>query len=479
MPFRNPANQPPAPPSTPSPASAAGITESAGAAWQIRSGSLNPLLIRSTLVAALGGLLFGFDTAVIAGATHALSALYRLTPGSLGLTVSAALWGTITGALFAGIPGDRYGRRDSLRGLAVLFFVSAIGCALAWDWGSFLAFRFVAGLAIGGSSVLGPMYIAEIAPAKWRGRLVGVFQFNIVFGILLAYFSNYLIGTMSLGADAWRWKLGISAAPAALFFLLLFYIPRSPRWLVKKGRKAEAREVLREIEGDAAEHELTDIIESIQADHTGTRQRLFSRRYRYPLYLAITVAMFNQLAGINSILYYLNDIFASAGFSGVSGDLQAVIIGATNLTFTMVAMSVIDKFGRRTMLLIGSVGTCFCLATVAYFFHTRTHERMLIVPLMGYIAFFAFSQGAVIWVYISEVFPNTVRARGQSLGSFTHWLMTAVLSWMFPLLRARSASVPFAFFAVMMAIQFFVVMFTFPETKGITLEEMEKKLGVV
>jgi sugar porter (SP) family MFS transporter len=444
-----------------------------------RTVKLNGLLIRSTLVASLGGLLFGFDTAVIAGATQALTSLYHLTPYSLGLTVSAALWGTIIGALLAGIPGDRYGRRNSLRGLAVLFFVSALGCAIAWSWTSFIAFRGVAGLAIGGSSVLGPMYIAEIAPAKWRGRLVGLFQFNIVFGILLAYFSNYVIGTLALGDAAWRWKLGISAAPAALFFLLLFRIPRSPRWLVKKGRNAEARDVLRQIEGDAAEHELTDIIASIQSDHAGKGQRLFSRRYRYPLFLAITVAMFNQLAGINSILYYLNDIFASAGFSRVSGDLQAVIIGATNLTFTMVAMAVIDKVGRRTLLLIGSVGTCICLATVAYFFHTRTHERMLIVPLMGYIAFFAFSQGAVIWVYISEVFPNTVRARGQSLGSFTHWFMTAVLSWIFPLLRARSASVPFVFFSVMMAVQFFVVFFTFPETKGITLEDMQKKLGIV
>jgi MFS transporter, SP family, arabinose:H+ symporter len=447
-------------------------------AEQIQSGKLSSALIKSTVVAAIGGLLFGFDTAVIAGATKALTGLFQLSPAFLGLTVAVALWGTIVGAMLAGIPGDKYGRRDSLRGLAVLFFVSALGCALAWDWLSLVIFRFVAGLAIGGSSVLGPMYIAEISPAKWRGRLVGFFQFNIVFGILLAYFSNYLIGTISLGPWEWRWKLGISAAPAALFFLMLFYIPRSPRWLVKKGRIDEARQVLHEIGEEGPEEELSQIIRSIDAEHAGDKQPLFSRKYRLPVTLAILVGMFNQLAGINSILYYLNDIFERAGFTKVSSDLQAVVIGATNLTFTMLAMSVIDKVGRRTMLLIGSVGTSLCLATVSFIFGTGEHEHLLIWPLIGYIAFFAFSQGAVIWVYISEIFPNVVRAKGQSLGSFAHWFMTAVLSWIFPLLSAHSAAVPFAFFSVMMVVQFFVVLFIFPETKGITLEDMQHKLGI-
>jgi len=439
---------------------------------------LNALLIKSTVVAALGGLLFGFDTAVIAGATGALVSLYRLTPSSLGLTVAIALWGTIIGAMLAGIPGDRYGRRDSVRGLAILFFISALGCAVAWSWLSFVVCRFIAGLAIGGSSVLGPMYIAEISPAKWRGRLVGFFQFNVVFGILLAYLSNYLIGTMSLGESEWRWKLGISALPAALFFLMLFAIPRSPRWLVKKGRLEEAGKVLKQL-GDSEEQEdLRQIVASIDAEHAGATQRLFSWKFRFPVLLAILVAMFNQLAGINSILYYLNDIFGRAGFTKISGDRQSVVIGATNLLFTTLAMLVIDKLGRKTMLLIGSVGTCVCLATVALVFHTGKHQGLLIWPLIGYIAFFAFSQGAVIWVYISEVFPNAVRAKGQSLGSFTHWLMTAVLSWIFPLLSAHSAAVPFAFFSVMMAAQFFVVLFVFPETKGISLEAMQKKLGI-
>jgi MFS transporter, SP family, arabinose:H+ symporter len=437
------------------------------------------VLLKSTGVAGLGGLLFGFDTAVIAGVTKDLTALFSLSPAGLGLTVAIALWGTILGAMVAGIPGDRFGRRDSLRGLAVLFFVSALGCAIAWNWMSFVSFRFMAGLAIGGSSVLGPMYIAEIAPAKWRGRLVGFFQFNVVFGILLAYFSNYLIGSLSLGSVEWRWKLGISAAPAALFFFMLFFIPRSPRWLAKKGRIEEARQVLR-LSGDKdAEADLKQIVESIEAEREGSRQRLFSRRYSYPVLLAILVGMFNQLAGINSILYYLNDIFGRAGFTKVTGDLQAVIIGATNLLFTTIAMLVIDKVGRKTMLLIGSVGTAVCLAIVAYQFHSGKYERFLVLPLIAYIAFFAFSQGAVIWVYLSEVFPTTVRAKGQSLGSFTHWFMTAALSWVFPLLSAHSASVPFAFFASMMVVQFFVVLFVFPETKGVSLEDMEKKLGIV
>jgi SP family arabinose:H+ symporter-like MFS transporter len=440
--------------------------------------ALNWPLVKSTAVAGLGGLLFGFDTAVIAGATKSLTNLFHLTPASLGLTVAIALWGTIIGALLAGIPGDAYGRRDSLRGLAILFLVSAVGCAFAWNWLSFVTFRFIAGLAIGGSSVLGPMYIAEIAPAKWRGRLVGFFQFSIVLGILVAYFSNFAIGAMSLGASEWRWKLGISAVPAAVFFLLLFYIPRSPRWLVKKGRIDEARNVLESIGEENAKEELRQIVESIDIEHAGEKQRLFSWKYRFPVSLAIAVAMFNQLAGINSILYYLNDIFERAGFTKVSGDRQAVVIGATNLCFTMLAMLVIDKVGRKILLLIGSVGTCVCLAAVSFLFYSRAHDRLLIWPLMAYIAFFAFSQGAVIWVYISEVFPNAVRAKGQSLGSFTHWLMTAILSWIFPILSAHSAAVPFTFFSIMMAVQFFVVLFYFPETKGISLEDMQKKLGI-
>ena len=438
---------------------------------------LNSTLLKSTVVAALGGLLFGFDTAVIAGATQALKVLYRLSPLGEGFTVASALVGTVIGSMLAGIPGDRYGRRDSLRGMAVLYVVSAMGCALAWNWTALVIFRFIGGLAIGGSSVLGPMYIAEIAPAKWRGRLVGLFQFNVVFGILLAYLSNYVLGTMGFGAAEWRWKLGVTAVPAAFFFLMLFGIPRSPRWLVKKGRIDEAREVLRLIGEENYEQELKDIIESIDAEHV-TSDALFTAKYRVPIFLAISIGMFNQLSGINAILYYLNAIFERAGFSKVSGDLQAVAIGTTNLLFTMLAMSVIDKVGRKKLLLVGSVGTALCLAGVAAIFLTGRHENLLVWMLVGYIAFFAFSQGAVIWVYISEVFPNRVRAKGQSLGSFSHWIMNALISWTFPLMAASSGGYPFVFFSAMMVLQFFVVLFFYPETKGISLEDMQKKLHI-
>ncbi len=435
---------------------------------------LTGFLLKSTVVAALGGLLFGFDTAVIAGTTAALTRQYRLSPASLGLTVSIALWGTIIGAMFAGIPGDRYGRRDSLRGMAVLYLVSALGSAFAWGWYPLVAARFIGGLGIGGSSVLGPMYIAEIAPAKWRGRLVGVFQFNVVLGILLAYFSNYLIGLFHLGAREWRWELGVSGIPAALFLAMLFGIPRSPRWLVKKGRVDEAREVLRLSGEEHFEEELAEIAASVQTENR--QERLFSRRYRLPIFLAVTVAMFNQLSGINAILYYLNDIFARAGFSRISGDLQAVAVGATNLVFTVIAMAAIDRLGRKTLLLIGSIGTAACLAGVAAIFFTSRHQRDLVWLLIGFIASFAFSQGAVIWVYISEVFPNPVRAQGQSLGTFTHWFMNALISGIFPLMAASSGAYPFVFFSAMMVLQFFVVLLLFPETKGISLEAMQKKL---
>jgi MFS transporter, SP family, arabinose:H+ symporter len=438
---------------------------------------LNSTLLKSTVVAALGGLLFGFDTAVIAGATQALRTLYGLSPFYEGFTVASALVGTVIGSMLAGIPGDRYGRRDSLRGMAVLYVVSALGCALAWSWTALVIFRFIGGLAIGGSSVLGPMYIAEIAPAKWRGRLVGLFQFNVVFGILLAYFSNYIIGTMGFADAEWRWKLGVSAVPAAFFLLMLFGIPRSPRWLVKKGRIDEARDVLRLIGQENYEQELQDIVQSIDAEHV-TSDALFSAKYRLPVFLAVSIGMFNQLSGINAILYYLNAIFEQAGFNKVSGDLQAVAIGATNLLFTMIAMSVIDKVGRKKLLLVGSVGTALCLAGVAAIFLTHRHENLLVWMLVGYIAFFAFSQGAVIWVYISEVFPNRVRAKGQSLGSFSHWIMNALISWTFPLMAASSGGYPFVFFSAMMVLQFFVVLFIYPETKGISLEDMQKKLHI-
>ena len=438
---------------------------------------LNSTLLKSTVVAALGGLLFGFDTAVIAGATQALKTLYHLAPFGEGFTVASALVGTVIGSMLSAIPGDHVGRRASLRGMAVLYVASALGCAFAWSWQALVAFRFIGGLGIGGSSVLGPMYIAEIAPAKWRGRLVGVFQFNVVFGILLAYFSNYVIGTMGLVGTEWRWKLGVAALPAAIFFVMLLGVPESPRWLVKRGRISEAREVLELTGEENFEQKLQEIVESIDAEHV-TTDALSSVKYRGPIFLAVSIGMFNQLSGINAILYYLNAIFERAGFSKVSGDLQSVAVGATNLVFTVLAMSVIDKLGRKTMLLVGSVGTALCLGGVAAIFLMHRHENLLVWMLIGFIAFFAFSQGAVIWVYLSEVFPNRIRAKGQSLGSFSHWIMNALISWTFPLMAASSGGYPFAFFSATMVLQFFVVLFFYPETKGVSLEEMQKRLKI-
>ena len=434
------------------------------------------VLVCSTLVAALGGLLFGFDTAVIAGTTHSISRVFTLTPATLGITVSSALLGTIIGALLAGYAGERLGRRDSLRIMAVLYLLSAIGCALAWSWPVLLAARIFGGLGIGGSSVLGPMYIAEISPARLRGRMVGFFQFNIVVGILLAYLSNYLVALRNLGSAEWRWQLAVPAIPSALFLLLLFAIPRSPRWLVKKQRMEEARAVLLRIGAPDPVAEIERIAQSVEAEERLSGTRLFSRDHRLPIFLAMTIAAFSQLSGINAVLYYLNDFFAAAWASTASGCVQTVIIGTTNLVFTTLAMFTIDKLGRRVLLLTGSVGMAVTLAGIAAIFRTNTHRELLIWLLIAYCASFSFSLGAVIWVYISEVFPNAIRSKGQSLGSLTHWMMNAIISAIFPAVAAHSSASPFVFFSVMMAVQFFVVWFIYPETKNVSLEDMCLKM---
>jgi sugar porter (SP) family MFS transporter len=440
--------------------------------------TLNSTLVKSSLVGALGGLLFGFDTAVIAGTTQAISSLYQLSSFWLGFTVSIALWGTVLAAMTSGIPGERYGSRATLRVLALLYIVSALGCGFAWSWPALLVFRFIGGLGIGGSSVLGPVYIAELAPAQWRGRLVGLFQINVVLGILLAYFSNYAIATLHLGSTQWRWQLGVAAIPAALFFIFLFGIPQSPRWLAARGRVEEALDVLKKTGSPDPEGERNEIVASIHLERKVQSEPLFQRKFRLPIFLAIFTGVFNQLSGINAILYYLNDIFARAGFSSMSASLQAVAIGATNLVFTLIAMSVIDRLGRRTLLLVGSVGCAICLFGVTAIFWSHQHAALLLWCLVGFIGFFSFSQGAVIWVYISEIFPTRVRAKGQSLGSSSHWIMNAIVSGLFPLFAKSSGAIPFAFFGLMMVVQLFVVMWVYPETKGVTLEQMQTRLKI-
>ncbi|HXR92594.1 MAG TPA: sugar porter family MFS transporter [Steroidobacteraceae bacterium] len=439
--------------------------------------TLNGRLLRCVIVAAIGGSLLGFDTAVISGATQSLTVAFSLTPAELGVTVAAALCGTVVGAMSAGPFGRSLGARTSLLILAACYMVSACGCAFSPSWMTLLIFRFIGGLGMGGSSVIAPVYIAEVAPTSWRGRLVGGFQVNIIVGILLAYLSNYLIGVGSFGALEWRWQLGIAAVPAAVFLVSLLGNPPSARWLAIQGRHTEAYQVLRSLGSPDPELELAKILGSVDEPLAMGADRLFQWRYRRPISLAIMLAMFNQLTGINAVLYYLNDIFSMAGFNRTSQNLQAVAVGGVMLVTTLLALSLIDRFGRRTLLLLGSVGLAVCLAGIAAIFYLHDYYRFLLLFVVGYVGFFAFSQGSVIFVYLSEIFPSRVRAQGQSLGCSTHWVINALISATFPVLAAKSAAGPFLVFFIMVVLQFFAVMFLFPETSGISLEDMQQRMS--
>lgn len=433
------------------------------------------VFIAAAGTAALAGLLFGFDTAVISGVTQAVAAHFQLDQVALGTTVSAALWGTLLGAMTAGVPGDRFGARAVLRVLAAFYVLSGLGSAVAWDWGSLLVFRFIGGLAIGGSSVLAPVYIAEIAPAARRGLLVGMFQLAIVVGILAAYVSNAAVGILAEGDAVWRWKLGVAAVPALIFFVLLFRIPHSPRWLAAKGRDDEALAVLGAIGDAAPAQSLASYHAAALAETARDGQHLRWSAHKLPILLAMMVAAFNQFSGINAILYYLNQIFADAGFG--SSDVQAIMIGVANLLFTLIGMALIDRIGRKTLLLVGGVGTAGCLGLAALALGGALPRGVLLPALIGFIAFFAPSQGAVIWVYISEIFPSGVRARGAAIGAGTHWLLNAVIALVFPIAVAKlSPATPFGFFAAMMVLQVVVVALFFPETKGVSLEEMQRRM---
>ena len=440
---------------------------------------MNRYLVKATTVGALGGLLFGFDTAVIAGTTQQLTSVFHLTPTTLGLTVSIGLVGTVIGAMSSGVLGQKIGGRDALRIMAILYLISSVGSAFAPNWTILMISRFIGGLGIGGSSVLGPVYIAELAPAKWRGRMVGLFQINIVVGILLAYLSNYIITTLSLGLLQWRWEFGVAIIPSALFLVMLYGIPRSSRWLVTTNQTDEALEVLKLMGTPNSEAELQAIIESVHMEQGMKSEPLFNGKYGLPIFLAITVGMFNQLAGINAILYYANDIFNAAGSSQAAGALKAVNVGLVNLLATFLGMAMIDKLGRKTLLLIGAGGMTLALGSIAAMFYTHEHLDLLVWALMVFIVFFAISQGSVIWVYISEVFPSRVRSKGQSLGSSSHWIMNAIIAQIFPLIVFHFGyGAPFAIFASMMFLQFFIVLFAYPETKGRTLEAIQVGFGI-
>jgi MFS transporter, SP family, arabinose:H+ symporter len=437
----------------------------------------NARLIKATMTGALGGLIFGIDIAVISGAIDNIVRHFGLSGVEQGFTVAIGPIGTVLGCLLGGVAGQRLGGRTALRYAAALYLLAALGSTLSVTWSMLLVMRLLSGLGLGSASVLGPVYITELAPAQWRGRLVGLFQMNVVSGILIGYTTNYLLRRAVLGEVEWRLMLAVAAVPAFVFFVLLFRIPRSPRWLAAKGQNVEALAVLGQMGAPNPAAELSDIQAALQSEHAQAHEPVFQWKYRYPLFLAITIGAFNQLAGINAILYYMHGIFAAAGFSSVSGDLQAILIGLANLVFTIVGMSVIDHFGRKSLLVVGAVGTAACLGGVAWIFNSNSHQSALLALLVTYIAFFALSQGAVIWVYISEVFPTSVRSKGQGVGSASHWIANTIISLLFPVLaHSFGQGTPFMFFAAATVLQLIVVGLFYPETKGQTLEQLQQQL---
>jgi sugar porter (SP) family MFS transporter len=434
-------------------------------------------LISWVLIVSLGGFIFGFDTAVISGAEQAIERFWELNVFQHGLTVSIALIGTVIGAMLGGIPSDVIGRKRTLFWIAILFLISALGSALATDWYAFLIFRFIGGLGVGSSSVTAPMYIAEIAPASSRGRLVAMFQLNVVLGILMAFVSNYLL--QDVGENAWRWMLGVQALPAFAFLLLVLIIPESPRWLIfRKGAVDEAERVFSMINPATAKAETVAVEKAHARIQNLSGVNLFSRQHRFPVLLAFLIAVFNQVSGINAVIYYAPRIFEMAGMGTSSALMSSIGIGLVNFLFTLLAINYIDRFGRKRLMLIGSVGLIITLAFVSRAFFVQDF-RGYHVPafLFLYIAFFAVSQGAICWVFISEIFPNEVRAKGQALGSSTHWLMAAIIAFSFPyMIEEIGPASSFLIFTLMMVVQLIFVLTIMPETKGTSLEDLEVKL---
>jgi sugar porter (SP) family MFS transporter len=427
-----------------------------------------------SIIISLGGFLFGLDTAVISGAEQTIQKLWTLNVFEHGLTVSIALIGTVIGAMLGGIPSDKYGRKKTLFWIGVLFLISAVGSALSIDWYTFLVFRFIGGLGVGCSSVTAPLYISELSPASHRGRLVAIFQFNVVLGILIAFLSNYLL--QDIGDNAWRWMLGVQAFPSVIFITLILFIPESPRWLItKRNLIDEAKEVLQRINPATAEGELRAI--RFANENESGDGKLFVKKHSFPVTLAILFAVFNQVSGINAIIYYSPRIFEMIGLGTSSALLSTAGLGLTNFIFTLLAMNFIDRYGRRTLMLIGSAGLIITLLLVANAFYSKSFDGYLVPAcLFIYIAFFAFSQGAVIWVFISEIFPNEVRAKGQALGSFTHWVMAALIAFTFPyIVEKLGGGNSFMIFATMMVLQLFFVWKVMPETKGKSLEQTDEK----
>jgi len=432
-----------------------------------------------SLTSALAGFLFGFDTVVISGAEKTIQALWGLSPELHGMAMASALYGTVVGSLIGGWPTDRFGRKATLLWIGVLYFVGAVGSALAPNVACFIAARAIGGLGIGISTVAAPLYISEIAPAKNRGRLAGMFQFNIVFGILIAFVSNALLA--GIGTNAWRWMLGVAAFPSLLYAFLCLGLPESPRWLLtRKGERPAALDVLQRIEPEFSKAEIEAQADEIMAASSTqiSSGHFWTWRLRKPILLAILIAFFNQLSGINAILYFAPRIFELTGLGAKAALLQSVGIGVTNLVFTFVGLALIDRLGRRTLLFIGSFGYIASLGMIAWAFFTQ-HYSIVPVCIFAFIAAHAIGQGAVIWVFIAEIFPNRHRAEGQSLGSFTHWIFAALLTTFFPkMVTAFPPGNVFSFFAFMMVLQLIWVATMVPETKGVPLEQIQAQLGM-
>lgn len=433
-----------------------------------------------SIVAALGGFLFGFDTAVISGAERAIQVNWNLTDFYHGLAVAIALYGTVIGALFGGLPADKWGRKPTLIFIGVLYFISALGSALAPDVYSFMIFRFIGGIGVGASSVVAPMYISEIAPAKNRGQLVALFQFNLVFGILIAYLSNYLIGTANL-QDAWRWMLGVEAIPAVIYTIMVLRVPESPRWLVvKRNDLTQARAILDKTDPGAAESIIQSTFDENQlVQAKSSFLDLFNPKFLSITGLAVMIAVFNQVSGINAIIYFAPRIFELGGISAESALFSTIGIGVVNLIGTMFGLFLIDRIGRKKLMLIGSIGYIISLGLISLNFmgELRMEGPFLPIFVFIFIASHAIGQGSVIWVFISEVFPNKLRASGQSLGCFTHWILAAVIANIFPYLATTlGPAYIFGFFCFMMILQLLWVIFIMPETKGKSLEEIGQKL---
>lgn len=432
---------------------------------------MNSKLILWSITVGLGGLLFGMDTVVISGAEQDIQKLWNLSDLMHGLAIAMALYGTVFGAAFGGIPADKFGRKKTLLWIGILFFFSAIGTAVARDVYTFMIFRFIGGLSIGASSVVAPVYISEIAPAKYRGRMVISFQFNIVLGILLAFVSNFLIDGIE---NDWRWMLGVVAFPSIIFSVMMLFTPETPRWLLlKKGDEAGARTVL-SITEDNVEEKVQEIKDS--ASKSKIKESFFNGKYSLPILLAFLFAFFNQVSGINAVLYYAKRIFEKTGMGEDAALLASVGIGVSNLIFTIIGWYLIDRFGRKKLMYIGSIGYIVTLALIALSFYNESYTFMPYY-VFAFIGAHAVGQGSVIWVFISEIFPNSVRASGMAWGSLTHWVFAALITNVFPFFSKTFGEVPiFSFFCVMMVFQLLYVFFMMPETKGVSLEDLQKRL---